>query len=393
MKKLSIVLLLLLIATMVAGCGKNPQSNKKIDQLEPGNSVIKEDRSAENYKVVKKVEHNILGKDRMQTIVLSVYQDTYGLPLSWNITVDGQKMLDLGRDDYDLADIKFKDIDGDRRDEILVYRYSTGSAGTLGLNIYKPEASKWKELFAVKNLFDLPSKRFKIKYTGNYRVSFEDPETGLKATIPLEKERYKESEDLLPKITSWVDPISDYEFKDTDGDGVMEITTVQRVIGISHPDTIALFKTMYKMHNQKYRVAMVSLYNDNGRLLARVKLPALEVNNEIKILTDIKKYTPVMSSVQGIGMTPEFRTNLEESKVQYHWTTNNGDFLVLDNKRVKEVVNSGDKVLWIPELQENAGKTANIIITLKAEDTMTGKIMAETSLTIEQDGVYYIIKP
>lgn len=42
----------------------------------------------------------------------------------------------------------------------------------------------------------------------------------------------------MPKISSWVDPISDYEFKDTDGDGVMEITTMQRVIGISHPDTL-----------------------------------------------------------------------------------------------------------------------------------------------------------
>ena len=386
MKRLTIVLLLL-IMTMVVGCGKNPQSNK----LRPGNSVIKENRSAENYKVVKKVEHDILGQNKMQTIVLSVYQ-IYATPLSWNITVDGQKMLELGRDDYDTADIKFMDIDGDKRDEILVYRYSGGSAGAVALNVYKPGAGKWKELFAMKNYFDLPSKRFRMKYTGNYRVSFVDPETGLKAAIPLIKERYKESEDFLPKISSWVDPISDYEFKDTDGDGVMEITTTQRVCGISHADTIALFKTMYKMQDQKYRVDIVSLYDDKGRLLAQVKLPALQANNEIEIITDIKKYTPVMSSVQGIGMIPEFRTNLEESKVQYYWTATDGDFLVLGNKRVKEVVNSGDKVLWIPELQENAGKTTNVIITLKAKDAITGKTLAKTSLIIEQDGAYYIVK-
>ncbi len=271
MKKRSIFLLLLLIATIVVGCGQNSPSNKMIKQLVPANSVIKEDRPADNPKVVKKVEHDVLGQGKMQTIVLSVYEDTYGAPLSWIITVDGQKMLNLSRDDYDMADFKFKDIDGDQRDEILVYRGSGGSAGAGGLNVYKPGTGKWKELFAVKNLFDLPSKRFQMKYIGNYRVSFEDQETGLKATIPLVKERYQGMENSLPQITSWVDPISDYEIKDIDGDGVVEITTMQRVIGISHPDTIALFKTRYKMHNQEFRADLVSLYNDNGRLLAQVK--------------------------------------------------------------------------------------------------------------------------
>lgn len=179
MKKIFIVLLLLIV-TMVAGCGSNAQSNKMDKQLI--------------------VEHDILGHGNKQTIVLSVYEDTSGAPLSWNITVDGQKMLTLARDDYDAADIKFEDIDGDKRDEILVYRSSSGSAGAVALNVYKPGTGKWIELIALKNSFDLPSKRFKMKYTGNYKVIFEDPETGLKATIPLEKERYKGSENSCPKF-------------------------------------------------------------------------------------------------------------------------------------------------------------------------------------------------
>lgn len=229
-------------------------------------------RPAENIKVVRKLEHGLLGYGKTQTIVLSVIEDTYEAPFSWSITVDGQKKLDLGRDNYDTADIKFKDIDGDKHDEILIYRGSGGSAGAGGLNIYKPSTSKWKELFAVKKSFDLPSKRFRMKYIGNYRVSFENLETELKATIPLEKNRYKGMENSLPKISSWVDPISDYELKDIDGDGVMEITTMQRVIGVAHADNIGLFKTRYKMHNQKYRADRVFLYDDKGHLLAQAIL-------------------------------------------------------------------------------------------------------------------------
>ena len=393
LKKISIILIMLLIATMVAGCGNNVQSNKMSKQVIPGNSVQKEDSPTENPKVVKKVEHDVLGYGKMQAIALYVYQDAYGAPLSWFITVDEQKMLNLGRDDYDMADINFKDIDGDKRDEILVTRGSGGSAGAGGLNVFKPGASKWKELFAAKNLFDVPSKRFKMKYTGNYKARFEDLETGLKATIPLIKERYKGSENLLPQISSWVDPISDYELKDIDGDGVIEIITTQRVIGISHPDTIALFKTMYKMQNQMYRADAVYLYDDKGLLLGQVKLPALQTSNEIKIITDIKKYSPLMSSVMGIGMTPEFKANPKESIVQYRWTTTNGDFLILGNKRAKEVRNSGEKLLWIPEFQDTSGKSDNIIITLRAEETTIRKILAETNLTIDKDGVFYYVMP
>ncbi len=273
MKRLSIVLILILIATMIVGCGENPQSDKISKQVKPGNGERKPDNPSETPKMVKEVEHDLLGLGKMQIVALYVYQAAYRVPRSWFITVDGEKMLALGRDDYDMADIDFKDVDGDKHDEILVIRGSGGSAGAGGLNIYKPAADKWQELFAAKNFFDLPSKRFKVNYIGNFQVGLEDSETGLKTTIALVKDRYKGMEDLLPQINSWVDPISCYEVKDFDGDGVMEIVTTQRVIGISHPDTIALFKTMYKMRNQMYLPKTVSLYDDNGNLLTQMSLP------------------------------------------------------------------------------------------------------------------------
>lgn len=264
MKRLSIVLILILIVAIVVGCGDNSQGNKISKQ---GNSERKPDNPSETFEMVKEVEHDLLDLGKMQTIALYVYQDAYRAPQSWFITVDGEKMLALGRDDYDMADIDFKDVDGDKHDEILVARGSGGSAGAGGLNIYKPAADKWQELFAAKNIFDLPSKRFKVNYFGDFQVGFEDSETGFKTTIPLVKDRYKGMENLLPQINSWVDPISNYEVKDIDGDGVMEIVTTQRVIGISHADTIALLKTMYKMRNQTYQAKTVSLYDDRGNLL------------------------------------------------------------------------------------------------------------------------------
>lgn len=99
-----------------------------------------------------------------------------------------------------------------------------------------------------------------------------------------------------------------------------------------------------------------------------------------------------MSSAIGIGLTPEPAINLKKSKVQYHWTTTGGYFHVYGNKRVKEIINSGEKLLWMPEFKETSGKSI-ITIKLRAKDPQTGRILAETSLLIEKDGVFYIAGP
>ncbi len=112
--------------------------------------------------------------------------------------------------------------------------------------------------------------------------------------------------------------------------------------------------------------------------------------SELKILTNVNKYSPLMSSVQGISMTPEFKTTLNDPKVEYHWTASSGDFLLVEDKRVKEIVNSGEEVLWVPEFEENADNS--IIITLQAKDASTGTMLSETALEIEQDGIFYIVK-
>ncbi|GBF33625.1 hypothetical protein DCCM_2731 [Desulfocucumis palustris] len=113
---------------------------------------------------------------------------------------------------------------------------------------------------------------------------------------------------------------------------------------------------------------------------------------EIKIKTDITKYTPLMSSAIGIGMTPQFETNQKNIKVQYHWTTTNGRFLLFGDKWDKEIVNSGEKVIWSP-LGEVSTEPDSIIVTLKVEDIKTGKMLAQKELTIEREEIFYIVKP
>ena len=115
--------------------------------------------------------------------------------------------------------------------------------------------------------------------------------------------------------------------------------------------------------------------------------------NEIKIKTDVKIYSPLMSSVFGIGMIPELITIQKGTKVEYHWSTTSGWFYFLEGKKKKQVINAGEKLIWIPEFQEVSSKTKNSIVTLKAIDANTGKMLDETNLTIEKNGVYYIVKP
>lgn len=117
------------------------------------------------------------------------------------------------------------------------------------------------------------------------------------------------------------------------------------------------------------------------------------VKNEVKIKTDVTKYSPLMSSVQGIGMMPEFVTNQKNVKAAYHWRVSEGWFYMLQDQKKKELINSGGKLTWIPDLQDNSKDTGDVTISLEAVDAETGKVLAQTSLTLEKRDMFYIVKP
>lgn len=109
----------------------------------------------------------------------------------------------------------------------------------------------------------------------------------------------------------------------------------------------------------------------------------------VTINTDINSYTPAMSSVQGITMTPNFKSEKSFSKLIYHWTTTEGEFIGAGN----EVNNQGEAVIW--SAIENDKVTEIKIpfdIRLEVIDSESQKILANTKLTIIPNNGFYEIK-
>lgn len=266
---------------LVTGCAT---PNKAFQQSlkPPVQQEEKKFQETPNTHMLQSMEHDVYGDNNKEKIILYAEQNKSGMPVSWSLVVNGIEKVKLTSVEgglYSFAQVKFVDVDGDHDDEVLLYRQSSGSAGALGLNIYKPTAKDWQLLFAIENPFGLSSQsdnsssqRYEVKYLGNYYASFEDKKTGLKSTITLDKAKYKGMEDMLKNISTWVDPVVDYIIVDPDGDGIKDIITIQRVIGVAHADTLALLKTTYKLQNGKYKAITLTLTDEKDKPLQEVRL-------------------------------------------------------------------------------------------------------------------------
>jgi len=110
---------------------------------------------------------------------------------------------------------------------------------------------------------------------------------------------------------------------------------------------------------------------------------------EISIKTDRTSYDASSSSVRGITVSPELKTNDKNLEVQYFWSTTEGEFI---GKTGKEVVNTGEPLIWsaISENSKSAPSTATV--TLTAKEKKTDKILATTNLTIAGKDSKFTIK-
>jgi hypothetical protein len=107
------------------------------------------------------------------------------------------------------------------------------------------------------------------------------------------------------------------------------------------------------------------------------------------IKADPISYTPAMSSVRGITLTPDFETKKHYKDIEYHWETGAGEFIGMG----QEGSNQGESVIW--SAVEN-GKIAEIKddFDIKLEVTEAGskEVLAAAKVTITTDNGFYKIK-
>ena len=112
-------------------------------------------------------------------------------------------------------------------------------------------------------------------------------------------------------------------------------------------------------------------------------------SDKVTITTDPNAYTPAMSSVHGITMTPDFETKKSYENLVYHWETNEGEFIGFG----KEAENQGESVIWSAiENDKVVDIKESIVIKLEVFDGETEKLLATANLTITSNKGFYEVK-
>lgn len=258
MKRQAVVFILLLeAALLITGC-----SERNPEQLSPSKAAVSSSTTQlpKDWTFIQHAEANLYGDKTAERISLAAKKDDYRPQTRWQLWVKNQKLLELDNQDnlYDFAEISWQDLDGDKYSELLVYRINRGSGAGRGLNIYKLQEKSLSTLLETDPGFE-DQADFSVNYLGSYQVHFQSRSIGIDTIIKLNPDSYKGlAETELQKINTWVDPIAEYQIEDLDHDGQKEITGIRRVIGMSHPDTIASLRLDYKLSHDKQKYDLVS---------------------------------------------------------------------------------------------------------------------------------------
>jgi hypothetical protein len=116
--------------------------------------------------------------------------------------------------------------------------------------------------------------------------------------------------------------------------------------------------------------------------------------NTVEIITDRNIYMSELSSAQGINLTPNFQSNKTYSKLEYHWSSEEGEFLSHFASLGKEVKNQGESVLWSAVMNGKVEVIKNpFTISLSVIDGNSQKVLCKTKLAIAPSkGVYVVNK-
>ncbi|CAI6086984.1 hypothetical protein [Cohnella sp. JJ-181] len=197
--------------------------------------------------------------------------DESGQPIRWRISQDGATRFALMQG----AEVAFaktpaaklEDVNGDGEPELLIYRKGAGAnQGALGLGIYEV-FNRYLPLYDVTDpSFTDPEleRRYELDRDPSGGIRFKDPVSGLAAV--LHGGTAGEAR---------VEPVSKYDIGDLDGDGVKEITAVQRIVAASSADApaVALLKTRYKLMYGAYSPVVQSLEDTAGKVFAKIAIP------------------------------------------------------------------------------------------------------------------------
>jgi hypothetical protein len=117
----------------------------------------------------------------------------------------------------------------------------------------------------------------------------------------------------------------------------------------------------------------------------------------ISIVTDVDAYALYMSSVKGITLTPKLEEDIDKD-IQYRWSINSDtEMFATPNGPVKEIINSGEPVLFIPVVEIAYVKTdilsKEIKVTLTVEEKDSNNVLAKSELIIEDYSGLYKASP
>lgn len=119
------------------------------------------------------------------------------------------------------------------------------------------------------------------------------------------------------------------------------------------------------------------------------KKDSIDNNAKVSIESEIKTYSPMMSSVPGLPLEAKLETNKEYKNITFQWVTEQGQFLTWDrssgkiNILGKDIKTNEKKLYWSIDTKENI-KEQSFKIYLKVYDNDSSKLICETNIEIEQ---------
>lgn len=165
---------------------------------------------------------------------------------------------------YQGVELTLRDLTGDGIPEIIFQEFVGGSGGIVFLKVYGLERKKLFPIFSGESVSDL--KGVSNEYLGKNRVRVSIAPLKLSWEYELKLSNYDignaEQEQAIKEqfAPSWVDPFSSYEFRDLEGDGMIEIMGSQVICGTAHVDVVGKFKQLFAYDGTEFKLQNIELY-------------------------------------------------------------------------------------------------------------------------------------